>query len=183
METAIAPILHEAMLTPDELPGWSAVSEPAPAVETPFSQTPYSHRFIEELTVRFKKGDTGEILVQHIGVLPGGDADELERDLALSDACAAEAGMVEESAHESWAVAPLQMPPVAEQALSFRLIAGLPDSRLLLADNVYMRRGCVALALVRMDPDARDSSGNSMVPLAEIADRKLAAAAEKIGIA
>ena len=47
-------------------------------------------------------------------------------------------------------MAPLQLPPLAEQAVSFRLIGGLEDSRFLLADNVYMRRGCVALALVRI---------------------------------
>ena len=71
--------------------------------------------------------------------------------------------------------------PVAEQAVSFRLIGGLEDSRFLLADNVYMRRGCVALALVRIDPDVRQASGQSIAPLATLADRKLAVAAQKIG--
>src|SRR5437870_3263049 len=148
MKTGIAPILHEAMLTPEELPGWSAVGDPAPAVDTPFSQTSYSSRFIEEVSLRLEKGETGEVLLQHIGVLPRDDAAALEHDLALPNACGEQPEMLGESPHEAWTVAPLQLPPVAEQALSFRLIAGLPDARFLLADNVYMRRGCVALALV-----------------------------------
>ena len=182
MPRDIAPILHDAMLTPAELPGWSSMASPE-AVGSPFSQTAYSDRFIEEASVRLQKDDTGEVLVQHIGVLAAPEIATLEQDLAVPAVPAHLPEMIEESAHEGWAVAPLQLPPVAEQAVSFRLIGGLPESRFLLADNVYMRRGCVALALVRMDSDARESNGHSIAPLAELADRKLAAAAEKIGVA
>jgi len=180
METGIAPILHEAMLTPAELPGWSPVANPL-AAESPFSHTVHSDRFIEEASVRLEKDETGEVLVQHIGVLSPPELATLEQDLAVPAISADQPEMLDESPHEAWAVAPLQLPPLAEQAVSFRLIGGLEDSRFLLADNVYMRRGCVALALVRIDPDVRQASGRSIEPLATLADRKLAVAAEKIG--
>src|SRR2546430_12696875 len=68
METGIAPILCEAMLTPDELPGWSPVAGPADT-ESPFSETSYSRRFIAETSLRLEKGDTREGPGQHIRVV------------------------------------------------------------------------------------------------------------------
>ena len=174
------PILHEAMLTPDELPGWAPLPHQPSLEISPFQSTDYADRFIREAMVTMGCEETGQILVQHVGVLEERGASQLENDLLTPPTSTPGGEMVRESSTEAWAVRPLAVPDVGDQRIGFRLIAGFDDSRPFLTDNVYIRRGRVASALVRVDRLGAAAASDGIGPLAELADRKLASVAAKI---
>lgn len=175
----IGPILHEAMLSPDELPGWSPVADNQLDSSSLFTGVAYAARFTDEASVRLEHEETGAILVQHVGILEDTDASTLERDLDIPLTNCPAGEILHETADEAWAVAPLHVPRLGDGSIAFRLIAALNDAGLLLADNVYMRRGRVASALVHVGPTGANTHA-SIEPLARLADRKLAVVAEKI---
>ena len=173
------PILHEAMLTSDELPGWATLPHQPSLGVSPFQSTDYADCFIREAMVTLGCEETGEILMQHVGVLEEHGASQLETDLLVPPTSTSGGEIIRESSTEAWAVRSLPVPDVGDQRIGFRLIAGFDDSRPFLADNVYIRRGRVASALVRVDRRGAVAS-EAIGPLAELADRKLAVIAAKI---
>ncbi len=168
-------LLGDAILGADDLPdGWERAD--VRGSKSLFGRSEVGALFIADMRVRFRHAGTGEMLEQHIAVLPRWAVRHFADEL---DANVTETICYQNDSRSQTTL--MQMPEIGDQKFAFRTERdrGL-DVAPAGTDAVVLRRGAMLMALAFWQDDGNVPHPSAATSMAVVADRKWSATADAL---